>query len=317
MTRLGFDVGGTKVLGLALDDLGAVVGEVRVPTPDAPADLLAALAAAAAELAADRSDVTVGVGIAGFVDLRGTVRTSPNLPALADFELGPELAAAAGVPVAVDNDATCAMRAEHAFGAAEDVTDAVLVTLGTGIGGGLLVGGRVMRGVNGFAGEPGHMVVQVDGIPCPCGRRGCWERYASGTALGRLAMEAVDAGTGAAILGAAGAREAVRGEHVTEAAATGDAGALAVLDELARWVAEGVVNLVEILDVSRVVVSGGLVEAGELLLGPVRRHVGAILPEAARRRPLEVVPAELGEHAGAIGAALLPREESGAGTTVR
>ncbi len=147
----------------------------------------------------------------------------------------------------------------------------VLVTLGTGIGGGLIVGDELVRGAAGFAGEPGHMVVDPNGPPCPCGRRGCWERYASGSGLGRLGREAAEAGRAGAVVALAGGDpEAVRGEHVTAAAAGGDPEALAVMADFAWWVALGMANLVNLLDPEVVIIGGGLAEAGELLLGPTR-----------------------------------------------
>ncbi len=146
-----------------------------------------------------------------------------------------------------------------------------MITLGTGIGAGIISGGEVLRGANGYAGEAGHMVVDPSGPLCSCGRRGCWERYASGSGLARLAREAATAGRlGAVMALARGDAESVRGEHVTEAAAAGDPGALEVMAELGWWIALGLANLTALLDPSVVVIGGGLVEAGELLLGPTR-----------------------------------------------
>ena len=168
----------------------------------------------------------------------------------------------------VENDANCAAVAEHPLRARPEVpTTRVLVTLGTGIGGGLVVGGRVARRSHGFAGEIGHMVVDPTGPPCPCGQRGCWERYASGGGLGRLAREAADAGRLPDVVGSAGGDpETVRGEDVTGPPLGGDPGALAVLEELGWWVALGLANLAAVLDPDRIVLGGGLVGAGELLL---------------------------------------------------
>src|SRR5947209_249689 len=175
----GIDVGGTKLLTVVLDD-DRVVEVRKEPVPHAPERLVSRLAAIAGEVGAD----VVGVGIAGAITPEGVVRYSPNLPAIRELPLAALLAEATGLTVAVDNDATCALRAERAMGAARAVDHAVLVTVGTGIGGGLLLDGRIVRGGHGFAGEIGHMVVDEGGIECVCGRRGCWERYASGTALG-------------------------------------------------------------------------------------------------------------------------------------
>jgi glucokinase len=312
VATIGIDVGGTKVLGVVLDEAGIVRTEARTPTPPTADQLVASLLAVTTELRAGRSDVTgLGVGAPGLVDTDGVLIAAPNLPAINGLDLRSRLAAATGLPVEVDNDATCALRGEHASGAARGVDDAVLVTLGTGIGGGLLIGGHTVRGAHHFAGEIGHTVVEVDGLPCPCGRRGCWERYASGSGLGRMARDEAEAGRAPRLVTLAGGDPLlVRGEHVTTAAVEGDGPARAILDDFGRWVAVGIVNLILILDVATVVVGGGLVEAGDLLLDPVRRAVAERLPKAQQRPLVPIVPAQLGEHAGAIGAALLARQSS-------
>jgi glucokinase len=173
-----------------------------------------------------------------------------------------------------------------------------------------VVDGRLVRGANGFAGEVGHMVVDDDGIPCPCGRNGCWERYASGSALGEQARAVVAAGGGRRFVELAGGDPAqVTGEHVTAAASEGDAEAVAVLDRFADWFALGLGNLVHVLDPSRCVVGGGLVAAGDVILAPIRTALSTVRLVAPEHRPhVEVVPAVLGAQAGAIGAALLARE---------
>ena len=178
----------------------------------------------------------------------------------------------------VDNDATCALVAEAALGVARGVRDAVLVTLGTGIGGGVLAGGVVQRGANGFVGEIGHMVVDPDGPDCPCGRRGCWERFASGSALARYGQEAAArAGCPAVLDLAGGDAAAVRGEDVTAAARAGDAGALRILDLFGRWVAIGLVNLTNLLDPELFVLGGGLVGLHDLVVDPIRHWFGELL----------------------------------------
>jgi glucokinase len=306
----GIDVGGTKVLGIALDpaDPATVLGELKVPTPDGEAELLDAMADVVRGLGRDTGTgiSAVGVGIAGLVDLEGILRIGPNLPGLRGVRVGAELDARLGLPIRVDNDATCAAWGEHLAGAARGVRDAVCVTLGTGIGAGIIADNELVRGAHGFAGEPGHVVVDPRGPLCPCGRRGCWERFASGSGLGWLGREAAEAGRfprGVALAG--GVAEHVAGEDVTHAAAEGDADALAVIDAFADWVALGLGNLVTLLDCSLVVIGGGLVEAGELLMAPVRAHFAEHVMIPEERKDVRVVAAELGERAGAIGAALL------------
>jgi glucokinase len=181
-----------------------------------------------------------------------------------------------------------------------------MVTLGTGIGGGFVQGGRLVTGAHGFAGELGHMVIEQHGPVCPCGRRGCWERYASGAGLARLAREAARAGRIPVVVALAGHDvEAVRGEHVTRAALEGDEGAREVLAELGGWVANGLANVIAALDPEIVVIGGGLVEAGELVVGPAREALAGLLLGAEHRPPVPLVAAALGPRAGAMGAALL------------
>jgi glucokinase len=305
---LGIDVGGTKVLGVAMDPAGGdPVAEARVATPRGPDALVAALAGVVDELRAAVGDVAaIGIGVPGLVGRDGTLRVGPNLPGVVDFPVVAALHARTGLPVYADNDGTCAAWAEHERGAARGAGDAVLVTLGTGIGAGIIAGGALQRGANGFAGEPGHMVVDPDGPRCPCGRRGCWERYASGSGLGRFGREAAEAGRlDRAVALAGGDPEAVRGEHVTAAAAEGDADAAAVFETFGWWVALGVANLVNLLDPAVVVVGGGLVEAGDVLMVPVRAAYRDLVLAAAHRPDVPIVTAALGERAGAIGAALL------------
>ena len=321
MPTIGLDVGGTKVLGIVLDDAGAIVAEHKEATPRDSEGLLEHLVAVARALRDDQPGVTaLGVGVPGLVDRRGTLRFAPNLPGVVELPVGPRLSAALGLPVRADNDATCAAWAEHQLGAAAGADTALLVTLGTGIGGGLVVDGLLVRGANGFAGEVGHMVVDPSGPLCTCGKRGCWERFASGSGLARLAREAAHAGRLSSVVHLAGDDpEAVRGEHVAVAAAGGDAEAQTVLDELGRWIAVGLSNLVLVLDPEVIVVGGGLVDSLALVLDTVRRSVASMLEPGGSRPEVRIVPAALGEQAGAIGAALVARQDDryGAGLARR
>jgi len=319
---LGIDVGGTKILGIALDGAGRVRAQAKAATPrwippEPTADhggevvvdavggvadeLLAALGSEASAVA------RVGVGVPGLVDGAGVLRYAPNLPGGEGLDVVGRLAERLGPRrVVVGNDATCAGLGEWTMGAASGATDAVIVTLGTGIGGGLVVGGKVAGGAHGFAGEIGHMVVDPSGPSCPCGKRGCWERFASGSGLGRLAREAAHAGRLDAVLRRRGGDpEAVRAEDVTSAAAAGDAGARVVLDELGWWLALGLANLANILDPSVFVLGGGLSGSLALVLEPVRTAFDSLV-EGGRGRPeVTICLAALGERAGAVGAGLL------------
>jgi len=305
---IGVDVGGTKILGIAVEDTGRRVGvEVRRPTPHGAPALLDTIVGVIAEVHASAGDVdAVGLGIPGLVDRLGRLAMGPNLPDITDVAFSDELHARLNHPVAVDNDATCATWAEVQIGAAKGATDAFLVTLGTGIGGGIVANGELQRGANGFAGEPGHMVVDPNGPPCPCGRRGCWERFASGSGLARLAREAAEAGRGHRLVELAGGDvDDVRGEHVTRAAMEGDPEAIEVFRDFGWWAALGIANLVNVLDPQIAVVGGGLVEAGEIVMAPIRAAFADLVLAGEHRPAVPVVPAALGEDAGAIGAALI------------
>jgi len=313
---VGVDLGGTKCLAVALED-GKVVEERRVATPVGAAALLDAIALVAADMEDGGAVVGVGVGAPGLVDRAGVLRFAPNLPGVTDLAIGAELSARLGVAVRVENDATCAAWGERQAGAAEGYDDVILATLGTGIGGGIVAGGRLLRGANGFAGEIGHMVVDPDGPPCPCGQRGCWERFASGGGLGRVGQAAAAAGRASRVLElAGGVPTMVRGEHVTRAAAEGDVESHAILADFGWWVALGLANLASAFDPQAFVLGGGLIAAGELLLSPVRTAFADLLPGGRHRPEVVIIAASLGEQAGAIGAARLfdvpvPRSDHG------
>jgi glucokinase len=310
--RLGIDVGGTKCLGVVvdddIDDDDDIVAATRRPTPHDADDLVGVLAGIVDDLTASAGAVeSVAVGAPGLITIDGVLRSSPNVPDVVELDIAGRLGARLDRPVVVGNDATCAALAEWRVGAGRGHDDIVMVTLGTGIGGGIVSGGRLVVGRNGFAGEFGHMVVDPHGPPCPCGRHGCWERYASGSGLAQLARTAAVGGRLRRVVEVAGGDVSlVRGEHVQTAAEEGDGGALAVIDEFARWVALGLVNLTNAFDPGIFVLGGGLAEGSHLYLDPIQRWFGELLYAPDRRPHPGLSFAALGEHAGAIGAALLP-----------
>lgn len=306
---VGIDVGGTKVLGVVIDAEGQVLAEQRQPTPRIPEGIIEALVATAEGLAAEHDcpDVPIGIGMPGIITNEGVLRASPNLPGVFDLDVAGQVGERVGPPVVVTNDATAAAMAEWRAGAARGVDDMVMVTLGTGIGGGVVSGGRVVTGANGFTGEFGHMVVDVHGLPCPCGRSGCWERYASGSGLATHARIAATGGRLRRVVQLAGGAEEVRGEHVQAAAREGDEEALAVIDTFGRWVALGLANLTNAFDPAMFVLGGGLAEGAELYLDPIDRWYGDLLYAPDHRPRPTIAFAELGERAGAIGAALHAR----------
>ena len=301
--RVGIDVGGTKCLGVVLDPQGSIIAEHRLPTPKGPDAIIATLAEIARTLGPYDS---LGVGVPGLVTRDGVLSAAPNLVDISNFRVGELLGAELGHVVHVDNDATCAAAAEWKVGAAVGVDDFVMVTLGTGIGGGIVTSGRLTRGTNGFAGEIGHMVVDPDGPFCPCGRRGCWERYASGSGLARLAREAAIGKRLRRVVELAGGdADNVRGENVQTAAREGDPEALQVIDTFGRWVALGLVNLTNVLDPHSFVLGGGLAASADLYLAPIQHWFTEYLYAPDLRPHPRLSFAQLGQHAGAVGAALL------------
>ena len=308
----GVDVGGTKVLAVAIDpsDPARPVAVRRRPSAQDGDALIEAIEAAVASLEADcgAALAVVGVGMAGIVDRDGVVRYSPNIAGVLDLDLRRRLRAGLRRPVTVENDANAAVWAESRIGAGRGRRHVALVTLGTGIGTGFLLGGRLIRGWNGFAGESGHMVVEQTGPRHVTGARGPWEYYASGAGLGRLAREAAARGRFGGAVAEAGSVGAVRGEHVHARLAAEDPEARAVLDEYCRYAAVGVANIVHILDPEVVIISGGLVDIGEPLVRGIEKWTNRRLLGGSRRPQVRVVPARLGSQAGAVGAALLAAE---------
>jgi glucokinase len=306
---IGVDVGGTKILAVAVDARGEVRAELRAPTPADGEALLGSVADVVTRLRPAGTTVSVGVGAPGLVDRDGVLRFAPNLPAIVGLAIRDRLEARLqGAWVRVANDASCAGWAEHLLGAGRGRRDLLLVTLGTGIGGGMVAGGRLLEGANGFAGEMGHMVVDPRGPQCPCGKRGCWERFASGSGLGRLGRQAAAAGRARRVTELAdGNPEAVQGEHVTRAALEGDAEAAAVMQDFAWWVALGLANLANIFDPATIVVGGGLIDAGSTFIEPTRAAFADLVEAAEHRPPIAIMAAQLGARAGAVGAALLAR----------
>lgn len=301
---LGVDVGGTKILGIRVVD-DEIVDKVRVPSQGEGFGVVEQIEAVVTELfeRAPARPRSIGVGIAGFVDMDGVARSAPNTPGLIGVDLVTRLRERFGVPVQVNNDANCAAIAvAHQRDAGVDL---LTVTLGTGIGGGFVVDGTLLRGRHGFAAEPGHMVVDPNGPQCPCGNVGCWERFASGSGLGWLARRAATAGHADSLIAAAGSLEAISGETVSRLLAAGDRAAAAVFAEFVFYLALGVANLIMLLDPDEIVISGGLAALGDSLIVPLRECVRERFPAAVAQRETTIAVADLGEEAGAWGAALL------------
>ncbi|CAM3526159.1 ROK family protein [Nocardioides dubius] len=302
---VGIDVGGTKVLAGVVEG-GEVLATSRGETPGRRVTEQAiedALSEALAEVADGRRVRAVGVAAAGFVDRSGDrVRFAPHLPWL-DAPVRQRLEDRWQLPVVIENDATAAAHAEVALGAARGAETALVVNLGTGIGGAAAIGGRVLRGHNGMAGEFGHMVVVPGGAPCECGGAGCWEQYASGNALERVARERMAGRPTLLAEMCQGDPARLRGPMVTEAAELGDLVALEAFATVGEWLGVGLANLTAAYDPEVVVVGGGVATAGERLLTPARRVLERTVVGAGHRELPRVVPAQLGTRAGLIGAA--------------
>ncbi|HWH10923.1 MAG TPA: ROK family protein [Solirubrobacteraceae bacterium] len=307
---IGVDLGGTKILAGLLDGELGVHHRARRTTPTDDVDaLLDAVTDVVEEVraAAGGEIRAVGFGIPCVID-GGRAAVSVHLP-LTDFPFAEVMSQRLGLAAFVDNDANLALLAEHRAGAAVGVRDAVMLTLGTGIGGGLLVDGRIYRGSRGGAGELGHMVVWADGPACGpgCPSRGCLESVASGTALvreaRRLATDRPDSGLGRALDGGT----PITGALVTELAEQGDPAALDALDAVGRWLGVGIANIANIFNPELVVIGGGVIAAGELVLGPAREVLAqrALAPAA---RAARVAAAHFGADSGMLGAAVLAFE---------
>jgi glucokinase len=308
---IGIDIGGTKVAAGVVDEGGQVLAMLRRRTPSRdPASVTEVVVEIVRQLRTEHEIVAVGIGAAGFVDAkRATMLFAPNL-AWRDAPIRDEISARLDVPVIVENDANAAAWGEYRFGAGEGQPDVVVLTIGTGIGGGLILGGALHRGRFGIAGEPGHVRVVPGGRLCGCGNRGCFEQYCSGTALVRAAREVAQerpADATRLLALARGDIANIDGPVVTKAAREGDPAAVDCFEEIGRWLGQGLADIAALLDPGRYVIGGGVADAGELLLGVARDTYAAVLTGRGYRPLADVVQAGLGPQAGLIGAADLAR----------
>ncbi len=311
---IGVDVGGTKILAGLVGEDGRPSDTVRRPTPKGdPAAALDVVADLVAELVrgADGPVTALGLDVPGPCDATGsTVFFAPNL-GWSDVPVRAMLEDKVGMPVRVENDGNAAAWGEFRHGAGADLDEQVMVTVGTGIGGGIVLDGRLLRGTHGAAAEIGHMNVVVNGRPCGCGRNGCWEQYASGSALVRKARQlASERRAEAAILLELGdgTPEGISGPDVTAAAQAGCPVATDAFAAIGTWLGRGLADLVAVLDPAAFVLGGGVCEAGDLLLDSTRATLAAKVSGGQQQRPLpQVRLATLGNQAGLIGVADLAR----------
>ena len=313
MYAIGVDIGGTKIAAGVVDEDGRIVAKTRRTSAGLDVDSLdAAIVDACTELAAAHPVGAIGLAAPGFIGAdQATVRFTPNLP-WRDHPLRDRIAARLGtdLPIVVDNDANAAGWAEFRFGVGRDVDDMLLLTVGTGLGGAVVAAGRLVLGAYGVAAEVGHMRVVPGGHLCGCGQRGCWEQYASGSALVReaKAVATTDPKWAARLLEAAGGdAHAITGPSVTKAARAGDPLAIELLAEVGRWVGEGSATVAALLDPALVVVGGGVAAAGDLLLLPARAAFSEHLSARGYRPEARIEMASMGNDAGIVGAADLAR----------
>ena len=309
---IGVDVGGTKVLGGVVDESGTVVKTARRDTPrEGGSALTQAIADVAKELMAEFTIDSVGVSAAGFVSSdRKTMLATPNIAGWNGVDLDYQLTSLIGLPVVIENDANAAAWGEARFGAGRGKRHMLMLTVGTGIGGGIVVNGELYRGAFGTAAEIGHIRVVPEGHLCGCGARGCFEQYGSGNALMRHAREAIAASPDIArniLARGDGTLEGLTGKAITDAARDGDAVALAAFNTTAQWLGAGIATLSVILDPECVVIGGGVIDAGDILLEPTRAAMVRYMPFAGKHPYPEIIGAQLGNEAGLVGVADLAR----------
>ncbi|MEV6672405.1 ROK family glucokinase [Streptomyces sp. NPDC051162] len=308
---IGVDIGGTKIAAGVVDEEGNILATCKVPTPSTPEGVIDAIADAVRTVSADHKVEAVGIGAAGYVDeKRATVLFAPNInwrhEALKD-----KVEQRVGLPVVVENDANAAAWGEYRFGAGQGHDDVICITLGTGLGGGIIIGNKLRRGRFGVAAEFGHIRVVPDGLLCGCGSQGCWEQYASGRALVRYARQRAQATPENAeiLLGLGdGTPEGIQGKHISDAARQGDAVAVDSFRELARWAGAGLADLASLFDPSAFIVGGGVSDEGDLVLDPIRKSFRRWLVGGQWRPHAQVLAAQLGGKAGLVGAADLARQ---------
>jgi glucokinase len=303
-------VGGTKIAAGVVTPEGEILDEARYPTPHSRERLVESIGRAIAEVRGGFDVGGVCLAVPGLIlSQKNTVVFSPNLRAIEGIPLKEELGSKIGLPLTIENDANAAAWGEFRFGAGSEVDHLVFVTLGTGIGGGVITHGVLLRGAQGSGGELGHVTVHATGPRCACGNRGCLEALASGTAIGRRGREVASERPDSA-LGRLAIKRKVLGEDVTELARSDDELALSVLEEAGQWLGIGLAGFVNIFNPEMVVVGGGAMEAGELILKPARREI-YLRARPPSRDLVEVKEATLGPESGVLGAAALARDASG------
>ncbi|GEM46767.1 ROK family protein [Deinococcus cellulosilyticus] len=302
---LAIDIGGTKLaIGIVSKD-GDLLASLRCPTlaHEGPDAVLSRILDLSRTLLKDHPVTAVGVGCGGPLDAeKGIIKNPPNLPGWLDYPLGDLLRQNLGLPVFIDNDANAAALAEYRFGAGRGTRHMVYLTLSTGIGGGIIIDGRLYRGKHGNAGELGHISIKHDGRKCNCGNSGCLEAYCSGTSIAKRARELAAEHPGSVLEKLAGTVEGIRAETVLEALRQQDPLTTSFWEETLDMLASGITSVIHTFDPERIVLGGGITNFGPLLFEPLRARVNKItIPDL--NAGVDIVPAELGNHVGILGAA--------------
>ena len=307
----GFDIGGTNIRGLALGNDGELTelhqrrhfGDLK-SIVDSIVEISMQI-----ETTTNKKIRNIGIGCAGLVDSNGVVKTSPNIQAIENFPLRTDVEEKMQIPVVVENDANCAAWAEAKLGAAQGRNNAIVVSFGTGIGAGILLNGELQKGASGYAGEIGHMVIEKEGLACPCGKRGCWEQYASGSALGRIANEMLNEKTITKMKTNTDFQNTlITSEQIGIAAQENHPEAIRVIKAYSEQVAIGLGNLTKALDPEVIILGGAITAIGEPLLQPIKKSYAEIAASESDSANVEILLARFGNKAGSIGAAIFANQ---------
>jgi len=309
---IGVDIGGTKVLGGIVDEAGNILTTHREDTPKAGGRALTeTIIGVIQELLSQHEAASVGISAAGFVSSdRQTMLATPNIAGWNGVNLKAEISREINLPVVIENDANAAAWGEAVYGAGRGESELMMVTVGTGIGGGLVNNGSLYRGAFGVAAEFGHMRLVPGGHLCGCGSYGCFEQYASGSALHRHLLEAIALDPERAqslVARGNGTIDGIKGNHITDAAREGDALAVEAFNTTGEWLGAGIASICMIVDPACVVIGGGVIDAGELLMKPTRAAIEKYMPFNGKHPAPKVLVAELGNDAGLVGVADLAR----------
>ena len=309
---IGVDVGGTKVLAGVVNESGEILKSIRVDTPKAGGSAVTESIAGVVKTLADEFSLkSAGIAVPGYVSSdRQRVLGIPNIKNWHQFNLRNDLYKLLNFEVFVENDANAAAWAEYRYGAAQGESNVIILTIGTGLGGGMVINGKLFRGANGTGSEFGHMRVVPNGIPCGCGVDGCFERYASGSGLMLHTKKLIDENPKGArnlLERGDGTFAGLLGKHITTAAFEGDLLALEALKITGHWIGAGIATLAAILDPSLVVIGGGVVEAGDLVLNSARVAMEEFMPFRGQHPHPKIVAAQFLNDAGLVGAADLAR----------